>query len=176
MPTITQLLVVEHAVFLALFDQIDAALDGAETAGEANRLARIVEGVLRRHGESEAELAYAALDQMLAERGELQELHQDHREIDENLRRATTSRDLAAARDLLRRALKMARAHLRREERSVFPLFERVFSRESLEALGGAHLRGHADAARVAATAAEARLESVEFCPSPSSEPSRQIR
>ncbi len=156
MPTVTQLLLAEHAVFVELFDQIDAALREARAAGEVNRLARIVEGVLRRHGESEAELAYAALDQMLADQGELRELHQDHREIDEHLTRATTAPDLQEARELLGRALEIAREHFCREERSVFPLFERVFCGESLEALGRTHLRARADSGHEVRRCAEA--------------------
>lgn len=148
MPSLTHLLVAEHAVFAALFDEIDGILDHARSPGEVNRLARLVEGVLRRHGSAESELAYAALDQMLAERGELLQLHQDHREIDAHLARATIAPDLHEARRLLRRALAISRAHFRREEHSVFPLFERAFNPEALEAFGEAALQRYLDADR----------------------------
>lgn len=146
MSTIIQLLIAEHAVFALLFDEIEAVLDEAQSPQEVNRLAHIVEGVLKRHGHSEAELAYAALDQMLAESGELHQLHQDHREIDLSLARATVATDLDEAKSLLERALRISRAHFRREEGSVFPLFARAFHSESLESFGNTMLQRYLDA------------------------------
>lgn len=143
---ITQLLTAEHAIFCVLFDEIEAVLDKAQGPGEVNRLARLVEGVLKKHAGTEAELAYAALDQMLGERGELHQLHQDHREIDSNLTRATVATDVDEARRLLKRALVISRSHFRREERSVFPLIENTFHPESLETFANTALKCYLDA------------------------------
>ena len=143
MPSITSYLITEHAVFSALFDQIERLLPDAQSAGEVNRLARLVEGVLTRHRDIEADLAYASLDQQLAERGELDQLHRDHEEIDAHLRQARVSPDRVEATRLLKLALKNSRNHFRREEQSVFPLFEKVFQPGSLEALGNTTIQSY---------------------------------
>ena len=150
MPSITSYLITEHAVFSALFDEIEQVLAEAQTVGEVNRLARLVESVLNRHGHIEADLAFSALDHRLAEEGHLNQLHQDHDEIDDHLLRARTSQDFAEAVRLLRKAIKTSRIHFRREEHTVFPLFEEIFHPESLEVLGNTTLQSYLTAGRAA--------------------------
>lgn len=147
MPTITSYLITEHAVFSALFDEIERTLADAKSAGEVNQFARLVEAVLRRHRDIEADLAFSALDQQLAERGELDQLHRDHKEIDDHLQQAKAATNPAEARRLLKAALKNTRIHFRREEETVFPLFERVFLQATLESLGNTTMRAYLAAA-----------------------------
>jgi hemerythrin-like domain-containing protein len=92
--------------------------------------------VLTRHADVEQNLAYAALDQALAEKGELKQLYQDHEEIDASFHHAALAADFAEAVRFLRAGLKTSREHFRREEESVFPLFEKLFDPAALEALG----------------------------------------
>jgi hemerythrin-like domain-containing protein len=136
MPSITSYLTTEHAVLAALFDEVERIMPEAQSAGEVNRLAQMVEAVLNRHARIESDLAFSALDQQLAQQGELQQLHQDHKEIDAHLLNAKTAKNLAEAIRLLRTAIETSRVHFRREERNVFPLFEKLFQPETLEALG----------------------------------------
>jgi len=137
MTRITEALTTEHAVFTTVFDQIERALPGVETLGEAKRLAGLVEALLHSHSETETDLAYVALDHMLDHRGELDELHEDHQEIDIRLKRIQSANDCGEARRLLKAALRASREHFLREERTVFPLIDRVLSQEALTALGG---------------------------------------
>ena len=136
MSTITQALVLEHAVFRAVFDQVERVLPTAIAAQEVRLLSTLVEGLLRQHGQTEEDLAYSALDHVLQEDGRLNRLHQDHHEIDEHFKRVHRATGLAEAQRLLTKALAASREHFRREEQIVFPFLERVLRPETLGALG----------------------------------------
>ena len=148
MPTITEALVTEHAVFGVVFDQIESTLPKAGSAQEVKLLAAVVEGMLSKHGETEAHLAYSALDHVLEEKGRLNRLHQDHREVDERFKRVHRAKDLAAAKRLLKKALAVTREHFRREEDIVFPFLERVLRSQTVESLGESWMSSHAAPAR----------------------------
>ncbi len=136
MKTITDSLTSEHALFCRLFDEIGHLLPDVQTVGEVRLLSRLVEGVLSHHADVEQNLAFAALDHALAEKGELNRLHQDHQEIDSCLRDAASAPEFKVAVRLLKAGLKASREHFHREERLLFPLFEKVFAPTTLMALG----------------------------------------
>ena len=141
MATITANLVMEHAIFCNVFDQIERVLPGLTSVQEVRLLSIVVEGLLETHAETETNLAYAALDHVLAETGKLDRLHQDHKEIDNTFKRVHDASSLTEAQRLLKKALAASREHFRREERVVFPLLERVLADETLGDLGEASLR-----------------------------------
>jgi len=126
----------EHVVYHKVFDRIEQVLDGTRSAVEVKLLASVVEGLLEEHGETETNLAYAALDHALADRGALDRLHQDHQEIDGRFQRLHHVADAAEARRLLKEALAVTRAHFRREEETVFPALERSLRPDTLAQLG----------------------------------------
>jgi hemerythrin-like domain-containing protein len=136
MATITDALTSEHALFCEMFEEIVRLLPDLRTVPEVRVLSRLVEGVLLRHANVEQNLAFAALDHALAEKGQLARLHQDHQEIDECLHRATVARQLPEAVRLLKAGLAASREHFRREEKSIFPLLQNLFAARDLEALG----------------------------------------
>ena len=138
MMTITQSLTSEHTQFCVLFDEIDRLLPDVRTVAEVRLLSRLVEGVLSRHADVESNLAFAALDHVLAERSQLTRLHQDHQEIDERLHRASVAKAFPEAVRLLKAGLVASRKHFRWEEQTVFPLFEKLFDVADLEAFGTA--------------------------------------
>jgi hemerythrin-like domain-containing protein len=146
MATIIEALVTEHGFFCALFDQIEDILPGLGSAPEIKTLATVVEGLLSRHADAETNLAYVALDHALQEQGGLNRLHQDHKEIDAHFRRVHRAGSRADAGRLLVKALAATREHFRQEERSVFPLIERVLPAEELGALGEWHQRASSTA------------------------------
>lgn len=135
---ITTALTTEHVVFGTVFEEIERALPNLASVGEARMLSSLVEGLLRRHGETETDLAYVALDHALDNRGQLDQLHQDHHEIDACLGRVREAANLDEARRLLKTALQASRLHFLREERSVFPLIEQTLDRHTLTELGKA--------------------------------------
>ena len=136
MATITDALTSEHALFCEMFEEIVRLLPDLRTVPEVRVLSRLVEGVLLRHANVEQNLAFAALDHALAEKGQLARLHQDHHEIDQRLHQATLARKFPEAIRLLKAGLAASRRHFRREEKMVFPLFQKLFKAAELEALG----------------------------------------
>jgi hemerythrin-like domain-containing protein len=133
---ITEALVAEHTIFLGVFDQIERVLPSLTTLVEVMTMARIVEGLLEGHAKTETNLAYLALDHVQEHNGELKRMHQDHHEIDDRLRKVQTANTCAEARRLLKVAITASREHFRGEERSVFPLLEKVLQEETLTELG----------------------------------------
>jgi hemerythrin-like domain-containing protein len=107
-------------------------------------MASIVEGLLEGHAKTETNLAYLALDHVLAHNGELKRMHQDHHEIDDRLRKVHTAKTCAEARRLLKAAIAALREHFRAEERSVFPLLEESLQEETLSELGKNWMRRQA--------------------------------
>jgi hemerythrin-like domain-containing protein len=141
MITITDTLVAEHRVFADVFDQIESFLPKLTTLAEVKLLARLVEGMLRGHAETEKNLAYAALDHVLKDKGHIDRLHQEHHEIDASLGRAQAARNFEKARRLLKATIIASREHFKHEEQRVFPLIERVLQRDTLLELGNARLQ-----------------------------------
>jgi hemerythrin-like domain-containing protein len=138
MTSITDALRTEHVVFTTVFDYIERVLPNVRAVEEAKMLAGLVEALLRGHSDTETNLAYVALDHVLEDQGELDQLHQDHLEIDARLKRVQSTNDCREARRLLRAALHASREHFLREERTVFPVIDRALSQELLTALGNA--------------------------------------
>ena len=133
---ITEALVAEHNIFLGVFDQIERVLPSLTTPTEVRTMACIVEGLLEGHARTETNLAYLALDHVLAHNGGLKRMHQEHQEIDDRLRKVHTAKTCAEARRLLKTAIISSREHFRGEERSVFPLLENSLQKETLLELG----------------------------------------
>ena len=133
---ITEALIAEHTIFSRVFDQIERVLPSLATPVEVRTMAGIVEGLLESHAKTETDLAYLALDHVLEDHGELKRLHQDHQEIDDRLRKVHSAKTCAEARQLLKAAIVSTREHFRAEERSVFPLLEKVLQKETLTDLG----------------------------------------
>ena len=136
MESITKTLIMEHAVFSDVFDQIEQILKTSPSAPEVKVLASVVEGLLRGHGETETNLAYSVLDHALADRQTLNRLYADHHEIDDHFKRIHRAADAAEAQRLLKKALAATREHFRREEENVFPMLEQTLQPDTLLALG----------------------------------------
>src|SRR6516162_3566290 len=97
MLTITETLIVEHRIFCRFFNQIERQLPKLQSLGEVHLLGRVIEGLLDDHSDTENNLAYLTLDHVLEDRGELERLYQDHREIDNHFRQLRETRDLTEA-------------------------------------------------------------------------------
>jgi hemerythrin-like domain-containing protein len=143
METITKILIMEHAVFCDVFDQIERILAGTKSADEVKALASVVEGLLVSHAETETNLAYCALDHALADKGSLDRLHQDHHEIDDQFQRIHRTTNPAEAQRLLKKALLATREHFQREEKIIFPVLEKTLQPDTLRSLGGKWMESH---------------------------------
>jgi hemerythrin-like domain-containing protein len=140
MKTITQVLVMEHELFSKVFEQMERALTGTPSASEVKLLATVVEGLLEGHAKTETELAYLALDHALADRCELNRLHQDHHEIDDQFKRLQRATEAAEVLRLFKKTLAATREHFQHEEKVVFPLLEKTLQPATQWALGAQSL------------------------------------
>ncbi len=135
MTTITETLTTEHALLNRLCDELERLLPDVRTVAEVQLLARLLTGVLTHHSDLEENLAYAALDHAVAEKGQLDRLYHDHQEIDLRLRQAATAKELPKAVRLLKAGVKASREHFKQEERTIFPLFVQHLSPGALQTL-----------------------------------------
>jgi hemerythrin-like domain-containing protein len=140
-------LVAEHTIFLNVFDQIERVLPSLATPAEVQTMASIVEGLLEGHAKMETNLAYLALDHVMAHNGELKRMHQDHHEIDDRMRKVRLASTVSQGRRLLKSAIAASREHFCAEERGVFPLLERTLQEETLSKLGENWMRRQVTAA-----------------------------
>lgn len=133
---ITEALMAEHLVFHNLFDHIEAIAPAIKTLAEIKILAATMESMLRNHSQTEDDLFIGPLEHCFEQIGQRETFHQEHVEIDVNLRHVKDARQVKQARKLLLAAVAYSRRHFDREERVVFPLAERVLKHQTLTDLG----------------------------------------
>lgn len=133
---ITEALFAEHLVFHSMFDHIESVLPKLKTLEEIKTLARLMESLLRAHSETEDELFIGPLEHCFEQIGQRESFHQEHREIDDNLRMIGKARQVSKARQMLLDAVAYSRRHFDHEERIVFPMAEQVLKARTLQDLG----------------------------------------
>jgi hemerythrin-like domain-containing protein len=153
---ITEALFAEHLVFHHMFDHIEAAVPNLKTAGEVKALAALMEAMLCAHSHTEDELFIGPLEHCFEQIGQRETFHQEHVEIDKNLRLVQSARQTRIAKRLLLAAVAYSRRHFDREERVVFPMAERVLKAETLESLGQTWMYQRNDSAVPTAVLAKA--------------------
>jgi iron-sulfur cluster repair protein YtfE (RIC family) len=104
--------------------------------------------LLSSHGDAETELAYSVLDHALADRGAVEQLYQDHREIDAQFKLIHRATDPVEALRLFKRVLAATREHFRREEKIVFPVLEQTLQPATQQTLGQKWLENYTVSAR----------------------------
>jgi hemerythrin-like domain-containing protein len=130
--TITEALLAEHAVFHSLFDYAERNVPKLKAIGEVRALARLLESLLAAHSRPEEELLVKPLEHCLEQIGHCETFHQEHKEIDHNLRQAQMAKNLKQARLCLLAAVTASRKHFHLEERIVFPLAEKHLKARTL--------------------------------------------
>ena len=133
---ITEALFAEHQVFHNLFDYIERNAHKSKTLAEVKLLAALMEAMLEAHSRTEDELFIGPLEHCFEQIGHCATFHQEHEEIDGNLKLAQKARQPKQARQLLLAAVASSRRHFDKEERIVFPLAERVLKAKTLTILG----------------------------------------
>ena len=132
---ITDALLAEHVVFHNLFDYLERTAPKLKTAAEIRSLARLLECLLQAHSRTEEELIIAPLDHCFDQIGQRETFHQEHDEIDANLKLAQIARTAKKARGHLMSAVMSSRKHFDKEERIVFPLAEQLLTAKTLAGL-----------------------------------------
>ena len=144
---ITGALAAEHRMFCAVFDQIGEALPKISSLLEIKRLARLVEGLLLRHAQTEDDLLQLVEAEAQPGKSPVSRIKKEHQEMDARITRVYVSKKVVLARSLLTSAMSASRKHFHHEERSVFPWIEKVLAPETLSKLGTIwFLRKHAPA------------------------------
>jgi hemerythrin-like domain-containing protein len=133
---ITQALQAEHVVYHNLFDHVEKTAPRLRTLAEVRTLARLLARMLEVHSLVEDELLVEPLEPSLHQLGQHESFHGEHEEMDRLLAGVQTTRSVAAARQMLTRAVHLCRRHFDKEERLVFPLAEKVLSEKTLADLG----------------------------------------
>jgi hemerythrin-like domain-containing protein len=133
--TITEALLAEHAVFHNLFDYAERAAPKLKSVGEVRSLALLMESLLAAHSRTEEELLVQPLEHCLEQIGHCEIFHQEHEEIDDNLKQAQMAKHLKHARRFLLAAVAASRKHFDKEERIVFPLAEKHLKARTLTGL-----------------------------------------
>jgi hemerythrin-like domain-containing protein len=134
--TITEALLAEHAVFHNLFDHTERTVPKLKAVGEVRALAHLMESLLAEHSRTEEGLLVRPLEHCLEQIGHCEIFHQEHEEIDRNLKQAQMAKNLKQARLCLLAAVASSRKHFDKEERIVFPLAEKHLKARTLTALG----------------------------------------
>jgi hemerythrin-like domain-containing protein len=133
---ITDCLIAEHSVIHAALGQMDRLTQHRQALPEIRTLCQFLEGLLKMHGDAEVNLAYVALDHVLANKGQMERLYQDHEELHQRFQQIVEARDITEARRLLRDLKIEINEHFAWEERSVFPIIEQELRDETLNELG----------------------------------------
>jgi len=132
---ITDALRAEHVVFHNFFDQVERMAPKLKSVAEARSLACLLESLLEAHSNVEEELLIAPLEHCLEQIGHGETFHQEHQEIDDNLKQTQLARNLKQARTHLLAAVVSSRKHFDKEERIVFPLAEKLLKSRTLTEL-----------------------------------------
>jgi len=123
-------------MFRAVFDQVEELLPGLERLQDVKRLARLVEGLLRKHAKAEDDLLMLPQGRpQIGDRPYMSCRH-EHQEIDSHLTMVHSAHTAAQARTLLCKAMAASRKHFQLEDRKVFPLMEKRIPPEALAKLG----------------------------------------
>ncbi len=132
---ITEALLAEHMFFHNLFDQIEQRAPKLKSLAEVIAFASLLEAMLMAHSQVEDELLNEPLDHCFEQLGHRDTFHQEHHDIERNLKLTQASKTVRAARKLLLEVVLASRQHFDKEERLVFPLAERTLSGKSMVAL-----------------------------------------
>jgi len=133
---ITEALFAEHQVFHNMFDYVERNVSRAKTLAEVKLMAALIEAMLEAHSRTEDELFIGPLEHCFEQIGHRETFHQEHEEIESNLKLAQKAKQLKQARRMVLAAVIASRKHFDKEERIVFPLAERVLSAKTLVELG----------------------------------------
>jgi hemerythrin-like domain-containing protein len=133
---ITEILIAEHSVFHSLFDHIEATVPEAKTLAVVKSLAVAMDALTADHSRTEDELFIRPLEQYFDQLGHQKTFHDEHELIERALAGVSKTNNLKIARKLLLEAVMASRRHFDKEERTVFPMAERVLKARTLTELG----------------------------------------
>jgi hemerythrin-like domain-containing protein len=138
---ITDALFAEHVVFHNLLDYIEATVPRSRNVIELRTLAALLKSLLEAHSRVEDELVIGPLEHCMDQLGQHDGFHEEHEEIDGNLREALRGRSLRSVRRSLLAAVASSRHHFDKEERILFPMAEKILKADTLKSLGATWMK-----------------------------------
>ena len=133
---ITEALLAEHVVFHNLFDYVERTLPKLASLAEVRALALLLQTMLRIHSKVEDRLLIDPMEAAFSQMGQAENFHEEHEDIEQDLKSVQTVRRVNDGKKLLLRAVVLCRKHFDKEERIVFPMAEKQLSAKSLLVLG----------------------------------------
>ena len=134
---LTDALLGEHGAFYALFDQIEEIAATQSAMAQWRSATTVLEAMVTSHEALEEKLLFAALKPHLTnEEDPLAVLRAEHEEMERILACMQQEPDVDRAILWISEALGAARSHFRKEERTLFPLAQRMLGDEMLSRLG----------------------------------------
>ena len=109
---ITEALLAEHVVFHNLFDHFERVAPKLKTLGEVQAMASLLEAMLAAHSHTEDQLMIEPLEHCFEQIGQRDTFHQEHEQIEQNLKLAQKARLVTKARSCLMDAVQIGRAHV----------------------------------------------------------------
>lgn len=125
----------EHGVFYAQFGHLEENVPKSQDVAEVRGQAALLAACLITHATLEDEVLFAALEPAIGKMGPLAVMRMEHEQIDGALASAREATDLGQAKELVLKALSVAREHFTKEERVLFSMAEQALGEEQLSEL-----------------------------------------
>ncbi|MCA9665303.1 MAG: hemerythrin domain-containing protein [Myxococcales bacterium] len=119
---IIDVLLGEHGMLNALFEQVERALPTATTREQLGWAIDTLEAGLTAHSGLEDKILIPAMERKIGQGGALAVMRDEHTELEDVLRMARLSDNVEEARELLKRVITLATRHFTKEEKFLFPL------------------------------------------------------
>ena len=128
----------EHAVIYQLFEHVRETLAGSDDLHDIRGVVAVMERILLSHAQIEERLLFPNLEPHLGQRGPLEVMRAEHREIDELFDAARKETDVGALKTVVGELLDLANDHFAKEEQALFAMAQQVLDDGELTALGDA--------------------------------------
>lgn len=126
----------EHGVLYALFDQAEGSISEAETLAEVRAAAGVLTATLISHAKIEDEILFPALETHLGPMGPLAVMRAEHEEIERTLWDVMKVDEKPKAVSKVLQALLVAREHFAKEEQVLFGIARQVLGEAALSEMG----------------------------------------
>jgi len=133
---ITHALRGEHAVYYAWLEEFEQLASADDPSVSVPAFAALFQSALGGHAMLEDQLLFDRLESLEAAEEPLEAVREDHHELYGALGELRELDDGLEARELADEVVKLARAHFRREEETIFPVAERELDGQLLVEAG----------------------------------------
>lgn len=131
---LTDALLGEHGVFYSIFDQIEIALEQANSDGEGRALMAGVGAAIASHAQIENDLLLNEMEKRMGPGGPVAVMRDEHERIEAGLQAIAGEQNLEQIRATATELFGLARQHFAKEEQVLFRIAHQQLGDEFLEA------------------------------------------